>query len=313
MSGYDGVGEILDRGGTVVLSGSPGPELVRRGVRWRGHGMLTDADAVGQVYLDYFDAGAHVVRTNTFQLNRRIYLDVFRDESHMHHIGAPGLERRAVELTRKAVELAREARSRSRRSSGAIAGVMAPLEHCFRPDLAPDVEAARAEHAELAATLAEAGADLLLVESMNTLAEARAAAAAAAATGLPFWVSFALGPDGLILGGDELAEAAQAMRAAGVAAVLIDAIPPADVGPAVKTLATGGTVGASPLIGRYDPPSWKFEFFPQFCETDEWPPERLAREAKPWLDAGARIVGSSGGSGPAHTRALADATIENST
>src|SRR5205823_3451721 len=105
--------------------------------------------------LKYLAAGCDVLRTNTFQLNRRIYLDVFRDEAHMAHIGAPGLATRHIDLTRRAVALAREVRDESGRRDVAIAGVMAPLEHCFRPDLAPDDAAARAEHAELAGVLAE--------------------------------------------------------------------------------------------------------------------------------------------------------------
>jgi S-methylmethionine-dependent homocysteine/selenocysteine methylase len=301
---YGRVREILGSNGTIVLGGPMGSELVRRGVRWRGHGMLTDAEAVRELYAEYLATGPDLIRTNTFQLNRRIYLDVFRDPAHMAHIGAPGLERRAADLTRRAVELAREARDASGRDAVAIAGVMSPLEHCFRPDLAPEPEAARAEHAELAGILAEAGADLLLLESMNTLAEARAAAAAARTTGLPFWVSFVLGPDGLVLGGEILAGAARAMRDMGAEAVLVNCVPPEDVGPAIETLADGGASGAFPHVGKFDPPSWKFEFFPRFGETETWPPERLADAAAGWRRAGARIVGGCCGTGPEHTRAL---------
>ena len=183
MRPYDHIRASLECGDAVVLGGPVGSELVRRGVRWRGHGMLTDADAVGAVYREYLAAGADVLRTNTFQLNRRIYRDVFRDEAHMRHIGAPGLERRAGDLTRRAVELARAARDDAGRPDAAIAGVLSPLEHCFRPDLAPDAETARPEHAELAGIMADAGVDLLLLESMNVLTEARAAADVARAIG----------------------------------------------------------------------------------------------------------------------------------
>ena len=288
----------------LVLSGPMGSELVRRGVRWRGHGMLTDADAVRGLYDEYFSAGAGVVRTNTFQLNRRIYLDVFRDPAHMRHIGAPGLERRAADLTRRAVELAIEARAASGRDEAAIAGVLSPLEHCFRPDLAPAPDVARAEHAELAGILADSGADLLLLESMNTLAEARVAADAARATGLPLWVSFVLGPDGRVLSGEPLVAATAAMRDAGAEAVLVNCVPPEDVDSALRDLGDGPG-GAFPHVGRFDPPSWKFEFFPRFAETEGWPPERLATAADGWRAAGARIVGGCCGTGPAHSQALA--------
>jgi enediyne biosynthesis protein CalE2 len=281
-----------------------GAELVDRGVRWRGHGMLTDADAVRALYAEYLDAGCDVLRTNTFQLNQRIYLDVFRDPQHMAHIGAPGLETRHVDLTRRAVELALEARKQTGRSQAAIAGVMGPLEHCFRPDLSPDHDTARAEHNELAETLVEAGADLLLLVSMNTLHETRAAIEAARLTGLPFWVSFVLGPEGELLSREPLSEAVAIARRMGAAAVLVDNVPPADAAAALKKVEAGGPAGLLPHLGKYDPPSWKFEFFPRFAQTDEWPPDRLAEQAHGWVHHGARIVGAGFGGGPEHVRAL---------
>jgi hypothetical protein len=55
------------------------------------------------------------LRTNTFQLNRRSYRNVFRDAEHMRSIGAPDLEQRIPELVPRAVALARTARARSAR------------------------------------------------------------------------------------------------------------------------------------------------------------------------------------------------------
>jgi S-methylmethionine-dependent homocysteine/selenocysteine methylase len=290
----------------IVVSGPMGSELVERGVRWRGHGMLTDADAVRTLYAEYLDAGCDVLRTNTFQLNRRIYLDVFRDPAHMAHIGAPGLETRHVDLTRKAVELAREARQRTGKTEIPIAGVMGPLEHCFRPDLAPESEDAHFEHGELAEVLAEAGADMLLLASMNNIHETRAAIEGARLTGLPFWVSFVLGPEGELLSREPLAHGVTLARDMGAAAVLVDNVPPVDAAAVLKRLENGGPAGLMPHLGKYDPPSWKFEFFPRFVETDAWSPERLAEQAHAWTHAGARIVGVGFGGGPAHVRALVE-------
>ena len=41
----------------VLLDGAMGTELVRRGVRWRKHGLLTDAARVQQLHADYLAAG----------------------------------------------------------------------------------------------------------------------------------------------------------------------------------------------------------------------------------------------------------------
>src|SRR5579885_3006154 len=82
----------LQKGGPVLLDGPMGSELVRRGIRWRKHGLLTDQQTVEQLHREYLAAGAHILRTNTFQLNPRVYRNVFRNARHMQHIGAPGLE-----------------------------------------------------------------------------------------------------------------------------------------------------------------------------------------------------------------------------
>ena len=81
-------------------------------------------------------------------------------------------------------------------------------------------------------------------------------------------------------------------------------VPPADAVVALKKVEDGGPAGLIPHLGKYDPPSWKFEFFPRFSGTEEWPPERLAEQAHDWTHAGARIVGVGFGGGPEHVRAL---------
>lgn len=306
MDRYTPLRERLQRGEAVVLDAAIGPELVRRGVRWRGHGMRTDADTVRAVHAELLAAGADVLRTNTFQLNRRTYLNVFRSLDHLRHIGAPGLEHRAAELTRRAVQLAAEAREQAGRMEVPIAGIMSPLEHCFRPDLWPGDESARAEHAEQADLLAEGGVDLLLLESMNTLAEATVALAAARATGLPVWIGFAVGPSGALLGGEPLGDAVRLASDGGTEAILVGHAPAEDVGRAIEELALRCTLpfGGSALLGKLDPPSWKLDYFPQFSGTEAWSPERYAATARAWRAAGARIVGGDGGAGPDHVRAV---------
>ncbi|MFI5090703.1 MAG: homocysteine S-methyltransferase family protein [Terriglobales bacterium] len=291
----------------VLLDGAMGTELVRRGVRWRKHGLLTDADRVQLLHEEYLAAGAEVIRTNTFQLNPRIYLNVFRNRQHMRHIGAPGLEDLTPKLLRTSVRVARQARANAgKEQQAAIAGVLAPLEHCFRPDLAPAFEQARGEQLELARVFAEEKVDLLLGESLNTIAEARAVAEVARAVGLPVWISFVIGPEGELLSREPLAQAIREVEKLGAQAVLVNCAPPAEIGRALAKVkaATRLPYGGFAHIGRFSPPSWKFEFFPQFSETETWPPERYAGEAQRWRDEGATILGGCCGTTPAHIAAL---------
>jgi methionine synthase I (cobalamin-dependent) len=295
----------------VLLDGGVGSEIVRRGVRWRWHGLRTDAEAVKKIHQDYVAAGADVISTDTFQLTRRIYLNLFHNLEHMRRIGAPGLERRAEELTRLAVSLAREAAAGAgggRRV--AVAGVVGPLGHPFRPDLAPSAEEARREHAETVRLLSECGCDLILFECMNTVAEAEGAVEAArdVRRDLPVWVSFVCEPGGRILSGEGLAEAARALEPLAPEALLVNCAPAAEVEEAVAALAgsTRRPVGAYAHVGRFDPPSWKFEFHPRFVKTEEWPPVRYAEAARAWTRKGARIVGGCCGTTPDHVRAMSE-------
>ena len=307
---YERIRQRIERREPVLLDGPMGSELVRRGVRWRKHGLLTDTDAVLHLHEEYLAAGAQVLRTNTFQLNPRVYLNVFRSPEHMRHIGAPGLETLVPRLLEKSVELAREARRRAGKEDQVpIAGVLSPLEHCYRPDLSPAEDVAHREHAAQAASFAAQGVDLLLAESMNTIAEARAVLKAGREAGLPVWVSFVLGPEGELLGREPLDRAVGEMQDGGVEAVLVNCAPPEDVTGAVGRMSKSCRVpfGGFAHIGRFSPPSWKFEFHPQFIETETWPPERYLAEARRWRDAGATILGGCCGTGPEHIRALAGA------
>lgn len=304
---YEQIRARLDKRQPILLDGPCGTELVCRGVRWRKHGLLTDTSAVRQLHGEYLAAGADVLRTNTFQLNPRIYLNVFRNREHMRHIGAPGLEDLTPKLLRTAVQLARQARAEARADARvAIAGVLGPLEHCFRPDLAPAPDVARREHEVLARVFAEEQVDFLLFESMNTIAEAKAALAAGRAAGLPVWISFVLGPEGELLSREPLRQAVAEMAAGGADAILVNCAPPEDVGRALACLRQFCSLpfGGFAHVGRFSPPSWKFEFFPQFVDTDTWPPERYAAEARRWRESGATIVGSCCGTAPNHIAAL---------
>lgn len=304
---YQQIQDRLNRGDPILLDGALGTELVRRGVRWRKHGLLTDAAAVRQLHEEYLAAGADILRTNTFQLSPRTYLNVFRDRHHMRHIGAPGLEDLTPKLIRTSVQLVREARSKAGKTESiAIAGVLSPLEHCFRPDLVPPTDQARVEHEDLARVFVEEGVDLVLLESMNTIREAKAALAACRAVGLPVWVSFVLGPEGDLLSRESLVEAAAELSKGGADAILVNCSPPDDIGHALDRLRSCSTLpyGGFAHIGKFSPPSWKFEFFPQFIDTHLWPPDRYAQEGVRWREQGAKILGGCCGTSPEHIARL---------
>ena len=308
--GYQAIAKKLASKQTVLLDGGVATEVLRRGVYWRCHGIEQHPEVVRQIHLDYLAAGADVIRTNTFQLNRRAYLNLFHGREHMRRIGAQDLEHKAGHLIRQAARLALEARQLAGRESDgvAIAGVISPLEHCFRPDLSPPADQGRREHGEIIGQMKAAGVDFILLECMNRIEEARVACEAARAAGLPVWVSFVVREDGRLLSREPLGEAAQTLGSAGAEVVAANGAPLADITTAVNELLRHrtGPVGAFAHIGRYDPPSWKFGFYPRFTATDAVTPAKYLETAREWKSAGAQVIGGCSGTTPDHIKALRD-------
>jgi S-methylmethionine-dependent homocysteine/selenocysteine methylase len=174
------------------------------------------------------------------------------------------------------------------------------LEDCYRPDLVPGAAELAREHAEHAEHLAAAGVDAILVETMNTIREAAAAARAARDRGLPCLVSFVCWEGATLLGGERLADALAAAADAGADALLVNCLPVSNVAACLPALrearlpfgvyANLGAPGVESGPGRSEP----------------HPPEAFAAHAASWLDAGARIVGGCCGTTPDHIRAIAE-------
>lgn len=274
----------------LLLDGATGSELHRRGIAtpvplWSTAALLTAPDAVLQLHREYVAAGAEVVTAATFRTKRRTLASAGRRES-------------ARDLTRLAVELARRAAPRF------VAGSIAPLEDCYEPRLVPSDPECEAEHAELARDLAEAGVDLLLVETMNTIREARSAALAAKATGLPVVVSFVCGSDDRLLSGETVTAAATSLLQVGVDALAINCTPtPTLTRPLAELLTTvAGRLpcGAYGNIGHTDA-------IHGFTCTEELDADGYATRALGWVEQGARFVGGCCGTTPAHIARLRQA------
>jgi S-methylmethionine-dependent homocysteine/selenocysteine methylase len=283
----------------VVLDGAIGTEILRRDVTWADHQLLKRPDVVRSIHADYLSAGADVLSTNTFQLTRRGFVQHFKDVEHMRHVGAQDLETRWAELLAAGVRLAVEARAQAGlQENVAVAGVMTTLEWCFRPDLAPDLDQAYAEYLDVSRVFAAAGCDLLLIETVNSVGEAVAAARAARAVSLPYWIAFVPDQDGRLFSGETLAEAAAALAVLRPDALLVNCAPPEDVAVGLAELvrSTSAPTGVYPHIGRFDPPEWLF--------TDEYPPPRYFELARTWVDQGAQIVGGCCGTTPEHIAAI---------
>ena len=274
----------MDAAPLVLLDGPLGTELERRGLplpapMWSARALVEAPLLIGQVHADYAEAGAQVHTANTFRTTHRALT------------GTEWASRWRA-LLRLAVRLCKESVPEGAR----VAGSLAPLEDCFSPQLTPPDDALTREHGELARALAEAGCDLLLVETMPTLKELRAATEAAVATGLPVWAGVTLGPRGDFFDADGVRAAARAAADAGAQAFLVNCTAPPLTSTLLESLAESAARPSTLALGAYA--NTIFE------GGVEWPPERYVEEARRWRQAGASIIGGCCGTTPAHIAAL---------
>jgi methionine synthase I (cobalamin-dependent) len=268
-----------------------GTELQRRGADtrlplWSARALVDAPDVVREIHREEVEAGAEILTANTFRTHRRT-------------LAKAGLAQRSAELSTRAIRLAREAAGSLGRSVF-VAGSIAPLEDCYRPDLVPDDAALEREHGEQAESLAAAGADLLLLETHNTIRELVAAARAAKATGLPFVASMVTDGHGRLLSGETIDDAVRALAPLEPDAIGINCVPARKLaGDLVKLAAAapGVPLAAYGNLGLpADDRGWAF--------TEELSPEEYAEIPKDWLAYGVRLVGGCCGTTPAYTAAV---------
>lgn len=257
-----------------------GTELAARGVAtplptWSAGAIEGAPDAVVAIHRDYAAAGASVHTTNTFR-------------TRAHDVGE-----RWRELTLTAVALARRGAG-----AGRVAGSVAPLADCYRPDLSPG-EGAFDAHATMAEVLLEGGVDLILCETFPEPAEAVAAVRASVAVGSPeVWGSLTAGPEADLLTPLELARGAERMAAAGAAVVLVNCVPAPVTASYLRELAAvGAPFGAYANAGSADDAiGWTSDV--------GFGADRYAALAREWAELGATVFGGCCGTGPAHLAAL---------
>jgi len=278
-----------------LIDGATGSELERRGVElplplWSTHALMHFPDQLEAVHRDYLEAGSQAITTATFRTHRRTLEKV-------------GLEHRRQELTTIAVEVAARARDQIN-PQALVLGSVAPLEDCYRPDLAPDAETCRREHRQLIDDLRGAGADMVLIETMNNLTEATAAIEVAEERMPGRWmVSFCLDAaqqPGTLLSGEPISAITEQLQTASMVGVNCVAAPEVadQVQHLVQLLPEGRVLGYGNIGHADGEGNWH--------RTDATSPFIYGEYGSQWLQKGASAVGGCCGTSPAHIQAIAD-------
>lgn len=286
-------------GKPILLDGGMGQEIYNRGGKagygeWAVAALYEDPDLVREIHLDYIQAGADVITTNSYGTTRM-------------RMKAVDMEERFEALVRRAGELAYDARAEGDRDGVRIATSLPPLEASYVNEFELSFEETRAQFAEMM-DLLDPYIDIYLGETLSTSFEARAFLEAAQGRGKTTWLALTLVDHGGIdlRGGEKLAEAVTQAREYAPDALLINCCTPDSVYAALPVLQESGIPFGGYANGFVEiPTTWEERGGVVQLETrKDLSPEVYAGEVERWIEAGASVVGGCCETGPAHIARL---------
>ena len=253
---------------------------------------LTNPAAVADIHREYIEAGAQLVITNTFGSNR------FKLEKH-------GLESKVAEINRAGVELARRAVSASFKEV-LVAGDVGPLGVRIAPFGRVQPEAARAAFAEQISALCEAGADLIVIETMSDLYEIKEAIHAAKQNcSLPIVASVTFTRDDRTILGDDPAKVARILAEAEADVIGVNCSGgPAQLLRILKQMRAAVRSGSEtrPYLWVKPNAGWPEQVGGRIMYPAD--PEYFSEYALSFREAGANVVGGCCGTTPQHIAAM---------
>ena len=277
------LGRVLRGQDFLVQDGAMGTLLQERGLT--AHGELPDLlnlhdpDAVADIHASYVRAGAEMITTNTFGAN------------------AHKLEGRATvaDVYRAAAANARAAGARY------VAGGLGPIGVLLEPLGTLPFEAAYQIFAEQVRAVVEAGCDIVLIETMTDLREAKAAVLAAKDfSDLPIFASMTFGEDGRTFLGTPPGVAAAVLSSLGAHVVGVNcSLGPKELEPVARELVR---CARCPVVVR---PNAGLPHVVEGRTVYDVEPAEFAAVMERIVEAGASVVGGCCGTNPAFTAELA--------
>ena len=275
----------------VCLDGGMGTLLQQQGLaagelpeRWN----LTHPEAVTAIHRAYYEAGSHVVSTNTFGAN-------------LFHYG----EEELAEVVTAAVEGARKAQAEAEVSHPTFVALdVGPTGKLLRPLGDLDFEEAVAAFAHTVRLGVAAGVDLILIETMNDSYETKAALLAAKENSdLPVLVSNAYGADGKLMTGATPAAMVALLEGMGADAIGANcSLGPCQLSPVVEELLACASV---PVLLKPNAGLPRVENGRTLFDVA---PADFAAQMKNYIRQGVRVVGGCCGTTPDYIRALSPLT-----
>ncbi|MBS7239923.1 MAG: homocysteine S-methyltransferase family protein [Acetatifactor sp.] len=279
------------------LDGATGSNLVKAGMpvgvcpeQW----ILDNPEVMLSLQKEYVKAGTDILYAPTFTANRV-------------KLAEYGLEDRQGEMIRKLVAISKEAAGSCTERKVYVAGDLTMTGRQLRPMGDMDIEELIAIYKEQVLYLAEAGADLVVAETMMSLGEARAAVIAVKEIEeeykieLPIMVTMTFEPDGRTLYGTDAVTAAVVLESLGVCALGVNcSAGPAHMEQIIRDMIS--VTGNIPVIAK---PNAGLPFLDGNGKTCySMDAEEFVSEMQVLTNAGATILGGCCGTTPDFIRGL---------
>lgn len=284
----------------TLLDGGMGQELVRRSgdvptPLWSTQVMVDHPGIVRDIHADFFAAGATIATTNTYAI---------------HHDRLEGTDLADQFATLHMAALSEATTARLNHGAGRVAGSIGPLAATYRPDIHPPKKEAIAQYTEIAMLLSPV-VDLILCETVASVAHADSILEGAAAAGKPIWLAVTVDDtDGSRLRSGEPVTDIVRVAKGRASALLANCSTPEVIPSALNALATSGLPFGAYANGFTKISDGFLEEDPTvdaLTRRKDFTPDMYAEHAMRWVDAGATIVGGCCEVGPDHIAAIAAA------
>ncbi|MBQ7925117.1 MAG: homocysteine S-methyltransferase family protein [Lachnospiraceae bacterium] len=277
----------------LYLDGATGSNLVKKGMpagccpeKW----ILEHPKVLIELQTEYVKAGTDILYAPTFTANR-IKLAEY------------GLEHQLDSIVQQLVDLSKEAAQTAVNRKVYVAGNITMTGRQLQPMGDMELETLIDIYKEEIVALVNAGVDLLVVETMMSLAEARAALIAAKEVcDLPVMVTMTFEKDGRTLYGSDAATCAIVLESLGAAAIGVNcSTGPKNMRSIISSMAEVTNI---PLIAK---PNAGMPALDKEGNTVYDMEEQLfATEMAFLVEAGATILGGCCGTAPSYIRKIAD-------
>ncbi len=268
----------LEKNGIIIGDGAMGTMLQACGLS-SGHApeewIISRPEMILKVHQDYIKAGSQLIEANTFGANRI-------------KLKAAGLENSLRDINKKAVELARRAAGYR-----IVAGAVGPTGKLMKPYGELSFSEAKEVFQEQIEIQAEAGIDVVIIETMSDLQEIKAAVIAAKKVGLPVIAQMTFNEDQVTLFGSPPEVVAVVLDGLGVDLIGVNCTPGVEKTlPLIRKMAEtiDKPLSVHPNAGLPRLQGGQVDY----PET----PEDFSRFVRHFLDNNVRLIGGCCGSTP---------------